>query len=494
VTLDIPFFVASSDAIQGVWPFVKASGKFIGICIEVLLLFNLLIFVHELGHFLAAKWRGVYVEEFALWFGKPLWRKKIGNIWYAINSIPAGGYVKLPQMADMSSIEGASENLPPEALRRIRPVDKIIVAFAGPLFSFLLAFAMATGVWIVGRPESDADLPIIGEVSPKGPAAKAGLKAGDKVLEVDGKKVSHFASGTNSITWAIIRSEGEKIPFVVERDGKLLPPIYSGWIREQTEGWRPALRRVGIKNVIPASVGLVAPKSPGAKAGLRPDDVVVSAAGTPVLNLDDLADVARKNFGQTIAIVVKRGTEQVPLNLEIPPKPDTDDAPIPLGVEWGRITMQYPEPWVQVSDAATTIFRMIGALTSPRSDVKAAHFSGPLGILRLYYRVFDAPDGWRLALALSVLINVNLALLNLLPFPVLDGGHITLALVEAVRRKPMNVRVLEIVQTACAILLIGFMLFVTFYDIGDNVGKKKQSVLEEKADAAEDAKAKEKQP
>jgi regulator of sigma E protease len=490
VTLDIPFLFAAADVAQGVWPFLKSAGKFVGICIEVLLLFNLLIFVHELGHFLAAKWRGLYVEEFALWFGKPLWRKKIGGIWYAINSVPAGGYVKLPQMADMSSIEGASDHLPPEALKKIRPIDKIIVAFAGPLFSFLLAFAMATGVWLVGKPESDADQPVIGEVVAGGPAAEAGLKAGDEVIEVDGKKVSHFATGTDSVTWAIIRSEGEKIPFVVRRNGEVLPPIYSGWIREQTEGWRPALRRVGIKNVIPASVGLVAPKSPGAKAGLQSGDVVASAADKPILSLEDLGVVARENFGKTIPLIVRRGTEQIPLSIEIPPKPATEDAPIPLGVEWGRITMKHPTPWRQVSDAATTIFRMVGALTSPGSDVKAAHFSGPYGILRLYYRVFEAPDGWRLALALSVLINVNLALLNLLPFPVLDGGHITLALVEAVRRKPMNVRVLEVVQTACAMLLIGFMLYVTFYDIGDTFGKKKPSALEEKAKAAEQAKPK----
>jgi regulator of sigma E protease len=92
--------------------------------------------------------------------------------------------------------------------------------------------------------------------------------------------------------------------------------------------------------------------------------------------------------------------------------------------------------------------------------------------MRLYYQVFEAEYGWRLALALSVLINVNLALLNLLPFPVLDGGHIMLALVESVRRKPVSVRVLEVVQTACAVLIIGFMLYVTFFDVGDLFGTK----------------------
>src|SRR6187399_2945726 len=113
--------------------------KFFLIALEVLAIFNVLIFVHELGHFLAGKWRGLYVEEFALWFGKPLWRKKIGGVWYAINSIPAGGYVKLPQMAPMGGLEGEAADLPPEARRTISPLDKIIVAFAGPLFSLLLA-------------------------------------------------------------------------------------------------------------------------------------------------------------------------------------------------------------------------------------------------------------------------------------------------------------------------------------------------------------------
>src|SRR4029450_2307314 len=157
---------------------ITEIGRIAFICLEVVLLFNLVIFVHELGHFLAGKWRGLYVEEFALWFGKPLWRRKIGGVWYAINSIPAGGYVKLPQMAPMGSIEGESGELPPEAKRAISPLDKIIVAFAGPLFSLLLAFAMAAVVWAVGKPESDFDSTTIGEVSKGSPPEAAGAQGG----------------------------------------------------------------------------------------------------------------------------------------------------------------------------------------------------------------------------------------------------------------------------------------------------------------------------
>src|SRR5246127_3915099 len=117
--------------------------KVIFIVLEVLLLFNLLIFVHELGHFLAARWRGLKIERFAIWFGKPIWKTKINGVEYALGTIPAGRYVYLPQMAPMEMIEGKAEGTASEPLPNISALDKIIVAFAGPLFSFLLALAFA---------------------------------------------------------------------------------------------------------------------------------------------------------------------------------------------------------------------------------------------------------------------------------------------------------------------------------------------------------------
>lgn len=444
--------------------------RFLFICLEVVLLFNLLIFGHELGHFLAAKWRGLYIEEFALWFGKPLWRKKFGGVWYAINSIPAGGYVKLPQMAPMEALEGEGEELPPEAKQPIKPLDKIIVAFAGPFFSFLLAFLMATVVWLAGKPENkDFDSPVIGMVSKDSPAEKAGLKPGDEIVTVDGKAVKNFFAGTDSVKWAIIRSEGEKIPFVVKRDGVVLPEILCGWKKEEAKGiGRPALRQIGVLPRFTPGVKVVVRKSPAEAAGIKAGDEVVEVNGKKILNLDDLDPFVRDNRGGNLAIVVLRDGARVPLTLAIPAiVPGKEKAPVELGIDWGREKLVYPDPVGQVRDAAMTIFRMVGALASSGSDLKVSHFSGPVGILRLYYTVFEAPEGWRYALALSVLINVNLGLLNLLPFPVLDGGHITLAALEAVRRKPVNHRLLEIVQTGCAILLICFMLYVTVFDVSD---------------------------
>src|ERR1700685_624087 len=123
--------------------------RYIFVAFEVVLLFNLLIGVHELGHFLAAKWRGLKIDRFAIWFGKPIWKKKISGVEYALGWIPAGGYVALPQMATMEAIEGKVEDSA-EPLPNDSALDQIIVALDGPLFSFALAFFFAFGVWGVG--------------------------------------------------------------------------------------------------------------------------------------------------------------------------------------------------------------------------------------------------------------------------------------------------------------------------------------------------------
>src|SRR4026209_1479466 len=126
------------------------------ILLEVVLLFNLLIVVHELGHFLAARWRGLYIEKFGIWFGKPLWKKTINGVQYSLGSLPFGGFVALPQLAPMDIIEGKAD-VDRAQLPKISALDKIIVAFAGPLFSFLLAVVFAVFIWVIGRPVSESE-------------------------------------------------------------------------------------------------------------------------------------------------------------------------------------------------------------------------------------------------------------------------------------------------------------------------------------------------
>src|SRR5712692_2675725 len=131
-------------------------GRVILVIFEVLVIFNLLIVVHEVGHFLAARWRGLYIEKFGIWFGKPLWKKTINGVQYSLGSLPFGGFVALPQLAPMDIIEGKAD-VDRAKLAPISALDKIIVAVAGPLFSLLLALFFAGVVWVIGHPVSESD-------------------------------------------------------------------------------------------------------------------------------------------------------------------------------------------------------------------------------------------------------------------------------------------------------------------------------------------------
>jgi regulator of sigma E protease len=136
------------------------------------------------------------------------------------------------------------------------------------------------------------------------------------------------------------------------------------------------------------------------------------------------------------------------------------------------MSLAHPGPIEQVYNSVTSTLSTIGAVASPKSDVRLQHLSGPVGIGRIYYLLFQSERGWQLALWFSVILNVNLAILNMLPIPVLDGGHIVLAIIESIRRKPVNMKILEFVQTGCAVLIIGYMAYVSFFDIGDLFGRE----------------------
>src|SRR5450631_4098791 len=251
---------------------------------EVVLLFNLLIVVHELGHFLAARWRGLYIEKFGIWFGKPLWKKTIGGVQYSLGSIPFGGFVALPQLAPMDLIEGKAD-VDRARLPKISALDKIIVAFAGPLFSLLLALVFACIVWAAGHPVSESDLTtVIGYVEQDSPAAKAGLQAGDKILEVDGQRVSRFFGMNDSVVWNVVRSEGPVIPFKVERNGVVLSANVVPRIAE-TSGWRrKSTRQVMIQPAVTPLIAEVEKDTPAAKAGLKPGDIITGMNGARIFN------------------------------------------------------------------------------------------------------------------------------------------------------------------------------------------------------------------
>jgi len=128
----------------------------------------------------------------------------------------------------------------------------------------------------------------------------------------------------------------------------------------------------------------------------------------------------------------------------------------------------HPNPWLQVTESANAVRGTLAALLTRHSNVSASQLSGPVGIMNIFYVVLSSENGWRLALWIAVLINVNLAMLNLFPLPVLDGGHILLSIIEWIRRRPLSMAILEPLQTACAVLLISYMAYITFFDAQDS--------------------------
>ena len=543
--------------------------KFVGILLEVLLIFNLLIIVHELGHFLAAKWRGLYIERFGIWFGKPIWEKKIGGIWYSLGSIPAGGFVKLPQLAPMEALEGQTE-IPKDQLKPIAPLDKIIVAFAGPLFSFLLAFVFAVLVWQIGRPMAEPEgTKVIGQVEEGSPAEKVGLKAGDEIVAIDDIPVAKFAGqGHDSILWRIVRSEGKSIKIQVKRGEELKTFEPEPKIPDTAFYERKGTRKIGIGPALTPLVGDVKDSGAAKEAGLQKGDFITHVNDQPLYRPFGLSDYLADHPAESVTLTVERGKQvlKVPFKLRSPiVSYVTEDSPAdraglkegdrlvrmdevvpasssavinhirsrgkqpltliverggkalpPINVTpadnadsnrpmigasfeddlgfipdlYGKGRTVFQTPWEQIKVSVGAIVGTIDAVASRKSDIKLQHMGGPVMMMNVYYRLFEQPEGWKLALWFSVLLNVNLALLNMLPLPVLDGGHITLAILEGIRRKPVTGRFLEWIQTACALLIIGFMLFVTFFDVQDVFGGKSEKGEKSKFRYATPAEAK----
>jgi len=444
--------------------------RVIVVLLEVLLLFNLLIVVHELGHFLAARWRGLYIEKFGVWFGKPLWKKTINGVQYSLGSLPFGGFVALPQLAPMDIIEGKAD-LDRARLPRISALDKIIVAVAGPLFSLLLALCFAVIVWAVGHPVSEADsTTVIGYVTPDSPAQKVGLQPGDRILSIDGKPVRRFMGMNDSVSWDVVRSEGKKIAVKFQRDGK----VQTVWVepyKAETRGWRrKSVRQLLVYPAETPIIAKVEANTPAAAAGLRSGDIVHGFNQTPIYHPIALLEYISKHPNEELVLQVERDGSRLDVRVKPTLLPTAGEMKPRIGIQWdstGIVSIQHPNPIEQVYNSVTSTLKTIGAVASPKSDVKLQHLSGPVGIWNIYLRLFEAEGGWKLALWFSVILNVNLAILNMLPIPVLDGGHIVLALIESVRRKPVNMRVLEVVQTSCAVVIIGYMLYITFFDVQD---------------------------
>jgi len=434
----------------------------------VVFLFGAAIFVHEFGHFWVALKRGLKVEEFAIGFGPKIISWKRNGIDYSVRWIPAGGFVRLPQMITATAIEGgegkedaSTASVPPPSA-----LSKILVAVAGPSMNVLFAFALAGLIYFIGLPVL-VNPPIIGHVDPKSAEGKMGIQEGDRIVAVDGGPVDSWDDVTRKTILAltnvfhvtIVRGAAADGTGGVSNEYALTATIPSG----------SALGGLKTLNLDPRDhpiVGKVNPGSAADKAHLQEDDEIVSFAGVPVSSHDELTNLVQASSGKPTDMVLKRGSER--LEVKVAPALDKKDNRYVLGIFFGPGTdyfaITHPTPWAQVRDVLDQLYGTVTALVhSHESGVKASDLSGPVGIFGMLAVMFK--KDYRLALHFLVILNINLAILNMLPIPVLDGGHVLMAILERIRRRPLEVRIVESVTTVFAVLIISFMLYVTFFDV-----------------------------
>ncbi|MFT3781863.1 MAG: RIP metalloprotease RseP [Nibricoccus sp.] len=443
----------------------------------VILFFGGSIFVHELGHFLAARRRGMHVDRFSIGFGPKIfsWTGKDG-VEYRVSWLPLGGYVALPQLADMRGIEGETRTdlskLPPPSY-----LTKVIVSVAGAAFNILFAFLLATVLFLVGvRVTEEEQTTRVGVVLPTielpsgkevdGPAFLAGIKPGDEIKAVDGKSVSSMSEISYLI--ALGSGRGPKnepmVELTIVRDGNQLAPIKVFPQYVSTE----KIRDIGLEPTMKVMIGDVKPGGAADAAGLKAGDIVTAIDGQPITYTAFLPEYLRKNTGKPFQLTYVR--DDVTKTIEVTPAklidPDSKLAVFRIGVSLrGAPVTKIANipPWEQIWQHAQTTWRTVVSLVSPKSDIGLSKMSGPIGIAKGLHSL--AKIDFRLVMWFTVLINVNLAIFNLLPIPVLDGGHIMFATIGKLRGKALPTEFIVTTQSVFMVLLFSMIIYVSFFDV-----------------------------
>ena len=404
---------------------------------------GVLIFVHELGHFVMARRIGVRVLTFSLGFGPKLISVTRGDTEYCISAIPLGGYVKMAGETAEDTRTGASD----EFLSKTK-WQRFQVLVAGPIMNLALAVLVLAVVLYQGTeiPQFRDQPVVIGTMAPDSVARAAGMQVGDRVLSVDGVDTQNWQQFSNVIAHAANRS----IPVVYERRGRVE--------RTQMVAASIAGNGIGTLGIMPAvrpQILSVSAGFPAADAGLRPRDVVLAANGEQGIDYRRLLEVIQANAGRVVPFEIERdGHRQT---IPITPRLDGDKGRIGADISafevqtvkpgtLGALALSVERNW----EGSKLILRTLGGLITGGTSVK--QLVGPIGIADR--TGVAATEGLTSLLALMAMISLNLGLLNLMPIPVLDGGHIAILALEGISRRDFSMRVKE------KMLLVGFALLV----------------------------------
>ncbi|MCF7790549.1 MAG: RIP metalloprotease RseP [Victivallales bacterium] len=519
----------------------------------VLFFFGFCIFIHELGHFLAAKWRKMHIVAFSIGF-KTIWSFKRNGIEYRIGCLPFGGYVDIPQLESNEKVKVKNGKvLPP-----VSPVSRMIVAFAGPFFNILFGLVLASFLWIHGIPESTPKMSTIevARINKESPEYKAGLRNGDKIVKINGenfykpwsKIVQKFIFSTDSVKLGVKQEDGsiktvkyepavnrtsiqgkayakEGLPYpffspVIPLIIKVEPgsPAYKAGLRSgdrilKLDNYRPLdfmeyasfisktngapfdlkIKRnnkfIELNDIKPKKytekkkrylIGIYTKNTPQGvqitrtvknsaafEAGLIKGDIILSVNSTPVKEPASISKIIQKTKGKPVSIKIKRNDRIILKKLT--PRLSNERIFYLPGVS--VVFYNHINPFVQFYNVIEMSYKSIKGIFSTGSKIKAKHLSGPVGIISIIGKAVYMGMIIQ-ALNIITIITFCLALMNLLPLPVLDGGHILISFLEIIFRRHLPTRLMQPICMLFAILLIALMIFVTYNDVNRLVNFK----------------------
>jgi len=427
--------------------------------LSLVVLIGVMILIHELGHYLAARWFDVQIDVFSFGFGPRLFGFRKGETDFRVSAIPFGGYVK------MAGEQSTDENVgDPRAFLAKPRWQRLVIAFSGPAMNIVLAVGLLTGLYMVKFPKmpSSAMEGVIGYVTPGSPAAKAGIREGDRILTIDNLRnptwediyIREVSNANRPLDVRISRAGNEfwlsVTPVLEQRTGL----GSAGW-QEQGE----------------VQVAAVSRGMPAEKAGLKKGDVLRSANGKQLRSVHGLHEVISASGGKPVTIEYLRDDRQYraviqPVYTQDPP---SSPARWMIGVLPQPRVIMTQLPFVQALREsaqqnlknATLIYQFLRGIAERRMSARS--IEGPIGIARLSGDA--AREGAVAFFALMAVVSLNLAVFNLLPIPILDGGVIVLLLVEMLMRRDLSLRVKEAVFKLGFVFLMAVMAFVLYNDI-----------------------------